>query len=125
MVFNAQSIRNKLDIFRAHIATEELDIIGITESWIHTNTRDFEGEFELPGYRMFKKDRIGKEGGGVLLYVRECLNPVECPIVTEHELLGVVLNKLEKKLHIYLVYRPPHQAVEKDENFYIIPWAVL
>ena len=42
-----------------------------------------------------------------MLYVRGHLDPVECKIETEHEMVGVVLNKLEKKLHIYLVYRPP------------------
>ena len=86
--------------------------------WIHTNTRDFEGEFEIPGYIAFKKDRLDREGGGVMLYVRGHLDPVECKIETEHEIMGAVLNKLEKKLHIYLVYRPPHQSAESDESLY-------
>ena len=50
-----------------------------------------------------------------------CVNPnieTECKIETEHEMVGVVLNKLEKKLHIYLVYRPPHQSAESDESLY-------
>ena len=118
IVFNAQSIRNKMDEFRALMATEKPKIVGITESWIHTDGRDFEGEFKIPGYKMFKKDRVGRGGGGVLLYVREHLNPVECKLETEHEMLGVVLSALERKLHIYLVYRPPHQIVEKDEDLY-------
>ena len=107
-----------MDLLRALVVMEKPEIIGITESWIHTSTRDFEGEFELPGYKMFKKDRLDKEGGGVLLYVREYLNPVDCRLETEHELLGVVLTKLEKKLYIYLAYRPPHQSAEKDDNLY-------
>ena len=52
------------------------------------------------------------------MYVRGHLDPVECKIETEHEMVGVVLNKLEKKLHIYLVYRPPHQSAESDESLY-------
>ena len=67
---------------------------------------------------MFKKDRVNKEGGGVLLYVREFLNPVEQKMEVDHEMLGVVLNNLEKKLYIYIVYRPPHQLVEKDVSLY-------
>ena len=51
-----------------------------------------------------------------MLYVRGHLDPVECKIETEHEMVGVVLNKLEKKLHIYLVYMPPHQSAESDES---------
>ena len=61
IVFSAQSIRNKMDEFRALMATEKPEIVGITESWIHTNARDFE-EFEIPGYKMFKKDREGRGG---------------------------------------------------------------
>ena len=107
-----------MDLFKALLATEKPEIVGITETWIHTNTRDFEGEFEIPGYITFKKDRLDREGGGVMLYVRGHLDPVECKIETEHEMVGVVLNKLEKKLHIYLVYRPPHQSAESDESLY-------
>ena len=54
--FNAQSIRNKIELFRAMVASEELDIIGITESWIHKETREFVGKYEIQGYKLFKKD---------------------------------------------------------------------
>ena len=118
LVFNAQSIRNKMDLFKSLMAVEKPDIVGITESWIHTNTRDFEGEFEISGYRMFKKDRIGKEGGGVLIYIRDYLDPIDCKLETDHEIAGVYLNKLDKRLHIFIVYRPPHQCSEKDESLY-------
>ena len=40
-------------------------IIGITESWAHKDITD--AELGLEGYVMFRKDRIGKKGGGVLL----------------------------------------------------------
>ena len=94
-----------MDLFRALLATEKPEIVGITETWIHTNARDFEGVFEIPGYKTFKKDRLDREGGGVMLYVRGHLDPVECKIETEHEMVGVVLNKLEKKLHISRIQR--------------------
>ena len=55
LVFNAQSIRNKMDLFRALLEIEKPEIVGITEIWIHTKTRDFEGEFEILGYKMFKR----------------------------------------------------------------------
>ena len=107
-----------MNLFRALMATEKPEIVGITETWIHTNTRDFEGEFDMLGYKMFKKDRLNREGGGVMLYVRDYLNPVDCKLETEHEMLGVVLNKLHKKLYIYLLYRPPDQTAENDEDLY-------
>lgn len=107
-----------MDSFRALMMVERPDIVGITETWISTTTTDFEGEYELAGYKIFKRDRIGKKGGGVLLYIKESLNPKDCEIVSDHELLGVVLKNLKKELYLYLVYRPPHQSVEKDESLY-------
>ena len=118
LFFNAQSIRNKINQFQALISTEKPDIIGITETWIHTDTRDFEGEYNMSGYKMFKKDRLDIEGGGVLLYVRDYLDPIDSKLETIHEMIGIVLNKPHSKLHIYLLYRPPKQTAEIDEALY-------
>ena len=41
-------------------------IIGITESWANNDITN--AELGLEGYVMFRKDRIGRRGGGVLLY---------------------------------------------------------
>ena len=43
-------------------------IIGITESWANTDMTD--AELGLTGYVMFRRDRIGRRGGGVILYVK-------------------------------------------------------
>ena len=107
-----------MDSFKALLVLEKPDLVGITESWISTDTVDFEGEYELSGYKMFKKDRIGKKGGGVLMYVKEGLNPIDCELATEHEMLGIMLKSLKRELYVYLVYRPPHQAIEKDKSLY-------
>ena len=50
---------------------EDIDphIIGITESWANIDITD--AELGLTGYVMFRKDRIGRRGGGVILYVKE------------------------------------------------------
>ena len=100
------------------MVVEKPEIVGITESWISTDTIDFEGEYQIPGYKLIKRDRTNKKGGGVLLYVKECLDPIDCELLTEHEMIGVVLKNLKRELYFYLVYRPPHQAVEWDESLY-------
>ena len=117
-MFNAQSIRNKVDLFRAQIAIEKPDVIGITETWIHTDTRDFVGEYTVQGYKLFKKDRIDKEGGGVMLYIREWLEPIERKIELNQELLEVEMSNLPKKINMFILYRPPHQSAERDNELY-------
>ena len=56
---------------------EDIDphIIGIIESWANTNITD--AEFGLTGYVMFRRDRIGRRGGGVILYVKESIQAYE------------------------------------------------
>ena len=64
-----------LNQFLAEVYALHPDIIGVTESW--TNAEINNAEISLPGYILFRCDRqIVDKGGGVLLYVRACLNPV-------------------------------------------------
>ena len=53
-------------------------MVGITKSWA---TAEVDGaELGIGGYVLFRTDRsstVERRGGGVLLYVREELSPVE------------------------------------------------
>ena len=62
---NARSIVNKKN--ELNIMEENIDphIIGITESWANTDITV--AELRLTGYVMFRRDRIGKKEGGVIL----------------------------------------------------------
>ena len=92
MLTNARSIRNKMEDFKASVAIEDdLGIIAITETWLSTAQRDFIGEYHLPGYAMFHRDRVQRAGGRVLLYIGRHLSPVNVPIETEFEIVGAVL----------------------------------
>ena len=48
---------------------ENIDVLGVAESW--TNDKILDAEIAISGYEMFRKDRMDKRGGGVLLYVKE------------------------------------------------------
>lgn len=69
---NAQSIYplkrvDKFTELKDLISTSNLNIIGISETWLkehHTDTM-----LNIPGYRLFRNDRIGLRGGGVALYI--------------------------------------------------------
>ena len=43
-------------------------IIGITEYWANNDITD--AEWGLEGHVLFRKDIIGRRGGGVLLYIK-------------------------------------------------------
>ena len=66
---NARGIVNKKN--ELNIMLEDIDphIIGITESLANTDITY--AELGLTGYVMFRRERIGRRGGGVSLYVEE------------------------------------------------------
>ena len=79
-VLNARSIINKKNELNM---VEDIDphIIGITESWASTDITD--AELGLTGYVMFRRDRIGRRGGGVILYVKESIQAYEIKLESE------------------------------------------
>ena len=106
---NARSIINKKN--ELNIMVEDIDphIIGITESWANTDITD--AELGLTGYVMFRRDRIGKRGGEVSLYVKESIRPYEIKLESEAVYDEAVWCKIvsgNSKLTIGLVYRSPN-----------------
>ena len=75
-IFYANSTRviNQMETLRGIACKEELDFIGITETWLDITGKHFLPEVEIDGYTLYHRDRVGQKGGGVALYVRNTLN---------------------------------------------------
>ena len=78
---NARSIINKKNELNIILHDIKPHIIGITESWANNDVTD--AELGLEGYVMFRKDRIGRRGGGVLLYIKETIPAYEVQLQEE------------------------------------------
>ena len=65
---NARSIVNKIN--ELNIMVEDIDphIIGIAKYWATPDISHV--ELGMTGYVMFRKDRLGRRGGGVILYIK-------------------------------------------------------
>ena len=61
---NANSLINKISEL-SHRA-QGMDIIAVTETWATTDIMD--GEINIEGYTMFRKNRLHAKGWGVILY---------------------------------------------------------
>ena len=68
---NARSIINKKSELNIIVHDSDPHIIGITEYWANKDITD--AELGLEGYVLFRKDRMGRRGGGVLLYVKDTI----------------------------------------------------
>ena len=44
------------------------DIMGVAESWATELIND--AELHIEGYNMYRKDRKGSRGGGLILYIK-------------------------------------------------------
>ena len=123
---NARSIVNKKN--ELNIMVEDIDphIIGITESWANIDITD--AELGLTGYVMFRKDRIGRRGEGVILYVKESIQAYEIKLEREADCDKAVWCKIvsgNSKLTIGLVYRSPNINEEDNKGVDGIPPKLL
>ena len=119
-MINARSIRNKFSDLEALAALEDYDIIGVTETWLNTDRRDYLAEYSLPGYKMFNCERVNRAGGGVLLYVKASLQPLmkEMPKLDNVDCVTVQLKIRSKNFLINLIYRPPANNAASDKIMY-------
>jgi len=112
---NAHSMDNKQEDLEA-IAQQ--DLVTITEMW-WDDSHDWSAAMD--GYKLFRRDRLGKRGGGLALYVRDCFDCTELDdCYGKVECLWIKMRGKANKADILLgvCYRPPNQEEEADEVFY-------
>ena len=71
---NAHSMGNKQEELEAIMQQAGYDLVSIRETWWD---HSHEWSAAMPGYRLFRRDRQHRRGGGVALYIRECFDAVE------------------------------------------------
>ena len=106
---NARNMINKKNELNIMVDEIKPHIIGITESWANNDITD--AELGLEGYVMFRKDRIGRRGGGVLLYIKETIPAYEVQLKEEADYNEAIWCKLVTEhttVTIGVVYRCPN-----------------
>jgi len=67
---NIRSLRKKLNELRVFLTqSPRIHIIALTETWLNSNISD--AEVSLPGFTLFRRDRLVRKGGGVAVYVSD------------------------------------------------------
>ncbi|XP_051640625.1 uncharacterized protein LOC127469851 [Manacus candei] len=118
MYTNARSMGNKQEELEAIVQQESYDVVAITETW-WDDSHDWSAAMD--GYKLFRRDRQGRRGGGVALYVRESLDSLELEVSNNKvECLWIKIRGKANKADILVgvCYRPPNQDDEDDEFFY-------
>jgi hypothetical protein len=71
---NATSLNNKINELRLQIEIFEPDVICVTETWFKA-----ESDVNINNYNIYRTDRK-THGGGVCIYVKQCINHFETNI---------------------------------------------
>ncbi len=112
--WNARSITNKTASICDLVISEKLDILAITESWLHGDNRDdptlADIHNTLPDFSSYSIPRVGRKGGGVLLLLRKGFNVQQnvSPSFTAFEHGDFTISSHSASLHLIIVYRMRH-----------------
>ena len=91
-------------------------MVAITETW-WDNSHAWHAVID--GYRLFRKDRPTRRGGGVALYVRERLECIQLGLGANEERVESLWVRIKGQAHtgditVGVYYRPPDQEQEVD-----------
>lgn len=113
---NAQSIcarkMSKFDELHQIVLTSNVDIVCIVESWLNAKVSD--NIACIDGYNLVRHDRVHKQGGGILIYIKNKINhkivDVSCNVigVDNTEYVFLELSIARSKLLMGAFYNPPN-----------------
>ncbi|GAB0206600.1 mitochondrial enolase superfamily member 1 [Grus japonensis] len=111
---------NKQEELEMCVCLQGYDLIGIRETWWDSS---YDWSVGMEGYRLFRKDRQGRRGGGVTLYVNDQLECMELHLGMEEELTESLWVRIKGSagtgdIIVGVCYRPPDQGDRADEALY-------
>ncbi|CAB3993507.1 Hypothetical predicted protein [Paramuricea clavata] len=106
----------KINIFQQLVYCGGYDVVCVCETWLNDCVLDSE---LLPGYSIFRRDRVGKTGGGVLVAVRDTIRAKRRTDLEGNnvELVVVELFKANNQsIILYTFYRPPSSTLDSIQQ---------
>ncbi|PKU29035.1 mitochondrial fission process protein 1 [Limosa lapponica baueri] len=121
---NTRSMGNKQDELETTMLLESYDIVAITETWWD---KSYNWSVAIEGYKLFRRNRQGRRGGGVALYVKEWIESEEISLKlslgADEEIVESLWVRIKGQASMRDTvvgdyYRSPDQDGEADEAFY-------
>ena len=107
---NARSLRKKPTEFQDFVESNNVDVVGICETWLTQSDEAVVVDFTPPGYVFKHEPRSGMPGGGVGILFRNELNiTVNTPSsdVQSFKVLSATMTSNNESLNLFIIYRPP------------------
>lgn len=106
---NVENLQVHRDSFVSLFSDGSFDIIALSETFLKPEVSSL--PYNLNGYVLFRNDRIGKEGGGVAIYLRNMFSykiiRQSTGVYTKTPEYLILEISLTWKLLLCVVYRPP------------------
>ena len=109
-IINASSLvkPHAFEQLKVDVKACEPDVVIVTES--HFSSRHNSNLFSISGFVLFRKDRVKRKGGGVCVYIKECLDPVILAETYSLEFSEIMFLRIKHSGVYYLFcacYHPP------------------
>ncbi len=114
---NIRSMINKCEQLEDLLMHLNIDCLGLTETWLKPLSP--EALMSMPGYNVFRNDRVKGKGGGALLYVKNTLDceQIKWPNEIQAECVRVNITlSTEMSFTLLYLYRHPSAQVEYYEQ---------
>ena len=89
----------------------------LTETWLSGDVTDDEILTDLPNFDVFRNDRKGARGGGVLIATSKLLSCSVVDITTDLEILWLLIRSTPLTLLLGVCYRPPQSSPDFPQKF--------
>lgn len=113
--FNARSLNTKFKELVEIVKQFNFTIICVTESWL--KPKEFSYKYNIPGYELYRRDRLLKKGGGVAIYIKTKIfvSNVDIKFVGP-EMIWIHCKIANQNLAVCTFYRPPKNNLQHFLN---------
>ena len=101
-----------MDSVKNLIIERTFSILAVTETWIHNHIGD--GEVAIENYRLFRRDRTGRAGGSVCIYIHESFEVKQLTNLAHpsREMLWLQIYLRKTVVFVGCVYRSPNERAK-------------
>lgn len=114
---NIRSIQTKSDQVHHLLTDSNIDFLCLSETWLHESSPS--AILSVPGSKMFRKERQGSKGGGVMIYAKDTFICNEIHVADENglEFHGLTVSLSQQiSFTLVVIYRPPSSNVDFYEK---------
>lgn len=108
--WNADGVRSRIHELLVFLREHSVGILLLTETHLSPGI-----SFHLPGYTIFRKDRLGGPGGGVAVCATTKLSVQRVDFDTVLETVGLETKIADQIIRFVAIYNPPSQTIQETE----------